>query len=215
MWYDGRVAQRRHHYERAFEQYLRRTRVPYVAVNEARKALLPEKAPLTLARGSDDGEGGGAPEALKSLDFVVYGDGGNLLVEIKGRKLARRASGASKRLECWVSREDVRALRAWSWLFGPEFGAVFVFVYWCDDQPPDGLFQEVFEYQGRWYAVRSIDLDDYEGAMKTRSPRWGTVDLPAQAYERLSRPFRPSGGPRGVLMGDAGPRTPALEPIGA
>ena len=214
------MAQRRHHYERAFEAYLRRTRVPYVAVNEARKALLPEKAALQITRaapgvtgaGASNGAGG-EPETLKSLDFVVYGQGGNLLVEIKGRKLPRRSSGPSRRLECWVQNEDVRALRTWAWLFGPEFEAVFVFVYWCDDQPPDGLFQEVFEYQGRWYALRSIGLDDYEASMKTRSPRWGTVDLPAPVYERLSRPFRPAGG--WSASGDAGPMPPALEPIGA
>lgn len=35
------MAQRRHHYEQAFEAFLREERIPYVAVNEARKALLP------------------------------------------------------------------------------------------------------------------------------------------------------------------------------
>jgi hypothetical protein len=35
------MAQRRHHYEQAYEAFLRDQRIPYVAVNEARKALLP------------------------------------------------------------------------------------------------------------------------------------------------------------------------------
>lgn len=206
------MAQRRHHYERAFEHYLRLTRAPYVAVDEARKALLPERARLEVA------SGGGPPESLKSFDFVVYGEGTNLLVEIKGRKVPRRArsprAGEGRgRLECWVSRDDVEALGVWRRLFGPEFEPVFVFVYWCDEHPPDGLFQEVFTYQGRWYAVRAVTLDDYAGAMKTRSPRWRTVDLPAAAFDRLSRPFRPGRGWRGDPSPDAGPREPALAPL--
>ena len=36
------MAQRRFHYEQAFEYYLRANRVPYVAVDEAKKSLLPE-----------------------------------------------------------------------------------------------------------------------------------------------------------------------------
>ena len=54
------MTQRRFHYEQAFEHYLRANRVPYVAVDEARKTLLPAHDPL---------------EAIKSFDFVVYGAG--------------------------------------------------------------------------------------------------------------------------------------------
>lgn len=200
------MAQRRHHYERAFEGYLRSSKVPYVAVDEARKALLPD------ARGP--WRGPGEAGAIKSFDFVVYGEGANLLVEVKGRKVPRRIGGAGRgRLECWVGREDVEALGVWRRLFGPEFEPVFVFVYWCEAQPPDGLFQEVFEFGGRWYAVRSIGLDDYAGAMRPRSERWGTVDLPAASFERLSRPFAPAGGWGEGALGDAGPREPVLSPL--
>jgi hypothetical protein len=38
------MAQRRFHYEQAFEHYLRATRTPYIAVDEAKKALVPETA---------------------------------------------------------------------------------------------------------------------------------------------------------------------------
>ena len=41
-----RVAQRRFHYEQAFEHYLRANRVPYVAVDEAKKALAEVQARL-------------------------------------------------------------------------------------------------------------------------------------------------------------------------
>ncbi len=207
------MAQRRHHYERAFEAYLRERRIPYVAVNEARKALLPPGARLRL-----DGAGDAGPD-LKSFDFVVYGENTNMLIEIKGRKVpARKGTGrGGGRLESWVTLDDVASLKAWQRLFGPGYEGAFVFVYHCEDQPPDGLFQEVIEREGRWYALRAIALDEYEGSMKTRSPRWRTVDLPREAFARLSRPFTaPSAeSPLGLgLEPDAGSALPALAPIG-
>lgn len=197
-----RVAQRRHHYERAFETYLRLQRVPYVAVDEARKALLPEDAPLKVTSIGSDGTG--KTFALKSFDFVLYAESRNLLIDVKGRKISRRMGGRSAirealkrpgarsgRLESWVTQDDIDSLQHWRTLFGEGFDAAFVFVYWCDEQPPDGLFQEVFDYQGRWYALRAITLDAYTRSMKPRSARWRTVDLSTSAFERLSQPFCP------------------------
>lgn len=175
--------QRRHHYEQAFEHYLRSRRIPYVAVDEARKALVP-----------------GAPEgphaALKSFDFVLYAPSGNLLAEVKGRKIA--PGRGSSRLQSWVTQDDVDSLLAWESLFGPGFSSAFIFMYWCDEQPPLPLFEEIFELRGRWYAVRSVPVREYARAMRPRSPRWRTVHLPTREFDRLSRPI------------DHSPRLPAL-----
>ncbi len=198
------MAQRRHPAERAFERLLRERRVPYVAVNEARKSLMPH-AP----RRDTDGAG-----TLKNFDFIVYGDDTNLLVEVKGRTIPRPkrppAPGSRPRLECWVTMDDVEALRRWQRLFGPGYEAVFVFVYRCEGPPPDGLFAEVIELNGEWFAVRAVRLDDYEPRMTVRSPKWRTVHLAQLDFERLSRPF--------ALPADAsaplGP-VPAMEPISA
>ncbi len=214
------MTQRRHHYEVAFEDYLRQRRIPYVAVDEAKKSLLPGRDPLRFT----------GPEAstpsVKSFDFVIYGQGLNLLVEVKGRRIPRRASRSTQRrpissqlvfcrppprssLQNWVTTDDVEGLRTWAGLFGEGFEAAFVFVYWCDDQPPDALFQEVFENRGRWYALRTVPVNDYARAMKPRSIRWRTVHVPAGHFERISRPFAPP---------DAGPLDPqasALDPHAA
>ncbi len=189
---------RRHHYERAFEAYLRDRRIPYVSVADARKALLPEGASLRLSA-----EDGGSAKSLKSFDFVMYGEHENLLVEVKGRKVPRSqgASGRAssrKRLECWVTRQDLDALRTWEKLFGDGFEAAFCFCYWCEEQPPDGLFQELIVHQNRWYALRAIRLRDYISAIRVRSPRWETYDLSASDFEALSHPLSPprrEGGP--------------------
>lgn len=186
------MAQRRHHYERAFEAFLRANRIPYISVDEARKALLPEGA-----RVADPSEGDGAGDtlsALKSFDFVVYSPGPsepNLLVEVKGRKVPHVPSGSNRkgRFECWVSREDVESLPQWEQLFGSGFRACFAFIYWCEGHPPDGLFNEVFEHDERWYAVRSVLFRDYALHMKPRSRQWGTMHLSTADFDTLSRPM--------------------------
>jgi hypothetical protein len=163
------------HYEGAFAQYLRDARVPYVAVDEARKSLLPAGS-------------GATGDSLKSFDFVLYGDGLNLLVDVKGRRLGGpRRSG---RLECWATRDDVDSLLAWEGLFGDGFAGALVFLYWFDQQPAAPLFEEIFEHRGRWYAARAVTARNYAAAMKPRSLKWRTVDMPAAAFERASRPLR-------------------------
>ncbi len=99
--YHAFMGQRRHHYESAFEQYLRERRIPYVMVDEAKKALLPADASLQLVptptissaapHNSHAPQASDArPIALKSFDFVLYGEPFNYLAEIKGRRLSSR-----------------------------------------------------------------------------------------------------------------------------
>lgn len=194
------MAQRRHHYEVALESYLRDHRIPYISVDEAKRSLLPSIASLHVTEGP----------ALKAFDFVVYGSSENLLLEVKGRRLKPTVSGRNPRMECWVTQDDVHSLRAWASLFGTGFRPALLFVYWCESQPPDALFNEVFAYRDRFYALRSIALDDYARHMRPRSPKWGTVDLSPGDFQALSQPFlgRPGRG------ADAAPLA-AMEPIGA
>ncbi|MEM8783055.1 MAG: HYExAFE family protein [Planctomycetota bacterium] len=174
------MAQRRFHYEKAFEHFLRANGVPYVAVDEAKRALQAT---------------GAAKLPIKSFDFVVYGGEGsaNLLVDVKGRKHSGRSAsggGTGKQLQNWVTREDVAGLKRWSGIFGAGFEPVFVFLFWCDAPPPDALFLEVFEFGERWYAVQAIRLSDYEPAMRERSKKWETVSVPARHFAEHARPIK-------------------------
>lgn len=182
------MAQRRFHYEQAFEHYLRANRVPYVAVDEAKKALMPAMG-RKAAGGQQHGDGS---RSLKSFDFVVYAPDRNLLVDVKGRMFgsAKSASAQSgRRYGSWVTVDDVESLRQWQKLFGSEFQAVFVFTYCLRQQPPDALFEELFAFGDRWYALREVCLDDYCSAMVKRSAKWETVHVPAAEFSRISRPF--------------------------
>jgi hypothetical protein len=164
------MAQRRFHYDLAFERYLRENKVPYIAVDEAKRAL-----------------DGTAPHGLKSFDFVVYSQTGkNILVDVKGRK---HSGKSNKALDNWVTEGDIECMARWKEIFGDGFEAAFAFLYWCDAQPPDALFQEIFDCNGRWYAILGIKLNDYKKHMKQRSPRWQTVNISAAAFGRLSEPL--------------------------
>jgi hypothetical protein len=184
------MAQRRHHYEAAFEAYLRDRRIPYVAVDEARKALLPRAWEPT---GSD------RRVALKSFDFVLYGDSGNVLAEVKGRR-----APPSGRLEHWVTLEDVVSLTEWERLFGPTFEATFVFVYEHAAQPRDALFEELFDHHGLWFALRAVSVREYAAAMRPRSAKWGTVDISHAVFDRINAPFTPK------TIGKCGDRPPSM-----
>ncbi len=172
------MAHRRFHYDRAFEHYLRANAIAYVAVDEAKRALHAQT-------GRRAGESTDVAR-LKSFDFVVYAEGGpNLLVDVKGRKHSGKTGRA---LQNWVTREDVASLRAWSEVFGAGFDPAFVFLFWCEAQPPDALFLETFAYGDRWYAALAVRLADYEPAMRQRSASWDTVSVPATAFTRHAVP---------------------------
>ncbi len=233
--YYGGVAFEHYHYERAFEASLRAGRIPYVSVNEARKSLLPPIGRFPdLARVCAEAGESGLPDAIKNFDFILYGAGGNTLVDIKGRRLPsprarvvpqiftsagigqRRAgcggsgSGAAGMsaggpceagnfgsralpvgaLNSWVTAEDIASLRLWQRLFGPGFTAEFVFMYWCDAAPGDGLFDDIVEHDGKWYGLKRVAVDEYAGACKQRSARWKTVDVPSAAFARMGRRVR-------------------------
>ena len=166
------MAQRRFHYDAAFEHYLRANAIPYVAVDEAKRAVHADAV----------------PRQLKSFDFVVYSSSGpNLLIDVKGRKHSGRTG---RSLQNWVTDEDVRCLETWRGIFGEGFEAAFAFLFWCDAQPPDALFHEVFVYGERWYAVLAVTLQGYREHMRRRSAKWNTVSIPAAAFTELATPLK-------------------------
>jgi hypothetical protein len=171
------MAQRRFHYEQAFEHFLRARQFPYIAVNEARKSLLPPEL---------------GHDAVKSFDFVVYTRKRKLIVDVKGRQLgstAAKSAQTNRRMESWVTGDDLEGLSTWQRLFGEEYSAVFVFIYALLQQPPDALFERVFAYGGRWYVLREIALDTFRQHMVQRSSKWNTWHLPRTAYDQVSRSF--------------------------
>jgi hypothetical protein len=164
------MADRSIHYEAAFEAYLRERAVPYVAVDEAKRALF-------------------ADAKLKSFDFVVYSRAGpNLLVDVKGRSARSRGAGGSpKSFESWATQRDVDDLLHWQQVFGDGFSAVLGFTYWIDAPliPEPGHF----EFARRWYWLMGVELNEYRARMKRRSAKWETVCLGSHDFRQLARPL--------------------------
>jgi hypothetical protein len=175
------MGRRQIHYERAFTAMLADRGVPYMAVDEARRAVLPgEQAPLATIHA-------GRSKTLKAFDYVLYGTP-NLLVEHKGRRLPV----GSARLENWVTDDDVDSLRRWRAMFGDEYVGCFVFVYECSGEPPTSpspLYEDAWIFKDRWYALRAIDVEAYAAHMRVRSARWRTVCLGKADFERVSGPL--------------------------
>jgi len=163
------MADRTVHYEAAFEAFLRSRGIPYVAVDEAKKALF-------------------SNAKLKSFDFVVYSKNGpNLLVDIKGRSAKATGKSARASFESWATEQDVADLIQWQQVFGDGFKAVLVFLYWID--PPLVPEAGMFEHQERWYLPLAVELQAYRQHMRQRSPKWETVALPAEDFRLLARPM--------------------------
>lgn len=178
------MAIRSNHYDAAFEEFLRSRCVPYVAVDERRRALLQESS-------------------IKSFDFIVEADRENLLVDVKGRLWGGTPSGGNnsadgsrhrRRWENWATEDDVASLLRWEQVFGSSFEAMFVFAYAIEpgvEQPPldEREGASLFHYNGRHYFFTAFRVQEYASYMKPRSAGWGTVTVPAADYRSLRQPF--------------------------
>lgn len=166
------MAHRSVHYEVAFEDYLRAKAWPYVAIDDAKKAIF-------------------AGVSIKSFDFLVYSESGpNLVVDVKGRKfpdgVIGRKRGASRAWENWITREDADGLGQWEQVFGRDFMAALVFAYWLQGPPQRAPFQDVHLFRRKHYAFVAVRLSDYLAAAKPRSAKWETITVPSRKFAELA-----------------------------
>jgi hypothetical protein len=178
------MANRSNHYEAAFEAYVRSLRVPCVAVDEAKRAILGE-------------------DGLKNPDFLLYPRfATNLVVEVKGKRgknaLGRRA------WENWVTTDDLDGLVRWQAMFGPGFRAILAFVY---AEPPQAFplpgGEGAFAFRRLDYRFWAVGLDEYLAHLRSRGPAWKAVAMARAAFRRRVRPLA-----EWVPMTPAAPRRP-------
>lgn len=158
---------RSNHYDVAFEAWLRRHRLPYVAVDETRRALLAE-------------------QSLKSPDFLVQAPQlGRVVVDVKGRK--QLSGQQQRRWENWATQDDLASLDAWERIFGGQFKGLLVFAYELATDDPDQ--PEMLQFRDRRYSFHGVWAAAYREAMKARSAKWDTVWLPSASYRSLRFPL--------------------------
>jgi len=164
------MANRQVHYEGAFEDFLRSRGTPYVAVDEAKKALF-------------------ADAALKSFDFVVYSASGpNLLADVKGRKFPYLSGGQRRFWENWVERQDLEDLARWQEVFGRDFQAVLVFAYHLAEPALAERFTDVHLFRQDFYGFVVLPAELYGRHARLRSPAWQTVTMPVRLFREMSAP---------------------------
>ena len=164
--YRDSMAIRANHYDAAVEEYLRSLRVPYVAVDEKRRALF-----------GDD--------SLKSLDFIIDAPRRGLLVDVKGR----RFGGSAGAWENWATDDDIVSMTHWQTVFGDRFRAALVFAYWLDQTAAVPVGYDPFEWGGRRYVFAVARVDDYAALMKERSASWGTVTVRRAEFRQIHQPL--------------------------
>jgi hypothetical protein len=166
------MANRDNHYEVAFEEYLRSRGVPYVAVDEARRAVL--------------ADGG----SIKSLDFIVSAPGATTwLVDVKGRRFpSGDEPGARQYWKNWSTQDDLKSMAQWEGLFGVGFCAIFVFAYNVVGDRAPLPPEQLFEFRGSLYGFVAIRLAEYAARAHPISPRWDTVAMPTDEFRRLACP---------------------------
>lgn len=163
------VAKRDNHYEAAFEAFLRDRHVPYMAIDESKRALA-------------------ADVSLKSFDFIVYSSSCPAwLVDVKGRRFP---SGRQKRYwKNWSTRDDLRSLGRWEEICGDSFQGLFVFAYEVQGDVAPLPEDQLFDHRDRLYGFVAIPLRDYTAYARMISPKWDTVAVPTGLFRRLAEPF--------------------------
>jgi hypothetical protein len=163
---------RDNHYEAAFDWWLRSRGAAVVPVVESRRSWLDESE-------------------VKSPDFIVLGSGQRLVVDVKGRQFPSLSAGKPRRTwQNWSTAGDVDGLARWSGRLGDDFRGILAFVYHVlpSVELPEGT-PDLFRFNHRLYLARGVCVEDYRLHMKSRSPRWSTVDLATDDFRRLVRPF--------------------------
>jgi hypothetical protein len=171
------MAKRDNHYEAAFEAFLRARRIPYVAVDEAKRSVVSHAASTDQTNSP----------TLKNVDFVVSPQmgQGSWLVDVKGRRFP---TGTRRQFwKNWSTGDELRILSAREELFGPGFTGLLVFAYDVRESvspvPPELLFA----FKNRLYGFVGVRLDHYLSGSKRISPRWDTYAMSAPRFRQLAR----------------------------
>ena len=158
----------KNHYELAFENWLIDNQIKYTSIDEHKQS--------TFTNGK-----------VKSFDFLVYPREKPIIIaEVKGRKFTGTTLEKMTGFECWVTIEDVYGLVKWQETLGSNYQASFIFVYLIKNVDVDFNGVDVFDYNEDRYIFFTVKLDDYRLFMKSRSPKWQTVTLPADKFRRCA-----------------------------
>jgi len=159
------------HQELAFERFLRKSDLLYLAIDEA-------KRPLKID---------------KNFDFLVFTPSKVYAIDVKGKQLPYKG-GSGFLWETWIHPSDVTGLRQWEdtcrHYFGCEMQSLIAYVYWIREKEflKDFDAKSLFGYGGKTYGAKAITISDFEehkiirGALPPEPHEW---QLPRKQAKEL------------------------------
>lgn len=167
------------HYERAFAEWLRAERIPYVSVEQVR-------------RPADDAG------PMKNFDFLVHSPAGpHYIVDVKGRRFPNVTRRGETYWENWVHLSDLEGLLAWEKHFGEGYTSLLVYCYWLQLPPGEPVARKTVTSRGRDYLLVAVPARTYAENCRRRSLRWQAVSVPAKTFCGLAKPVEKFLRPRG------------------
>ncbi len=158
-----------HHYERAFESWLRQRRVPYVAIEQVRR--------------SADKDG-----PIKSFDFLVHSGRRHWVVDVKGKRFPAASGTRETWWENWIHLADIEGLFAWEQHFGAGYEALLVYAYWLQIPAGGPAVPATLSFDGRDYLLVAVPVRKFAEHCRRRSTRWKAVHVPEKTFTKLIRP---------------------------
>lgn len=150
-------------YEKVFEEIIRACEIPYIAINEAKRAVVEGKK-------------------IKSLDFIVASKLGVYLLDIKGKTFPygwpHRLITSRDYWENWVHKGDLEGMELWSNLFGSKkVQSLLVFIYKILKQDELDNFIDYVEMHNIYYGFVAIPTFLYRRHWKQRSTAQGFIAM--------------------------------------
>jgi len=153
-------------YESAFEEFLRKQEVLYIATDETKRPIF---------------KGG----TIKNFDFIVASFKSKYMVDVKGRRFA------VKPWENWIHFSDIEGMKNWSMLL-PDLKPLFVYIYLLDSNSVE-KFQDIFSYKGKEYGFVGITFEDYYQNMKRvgkeKKAGIGGVGINGKKFREIIKPI--------------------------
>ena len=163
------------HYEKALESFLRKKKILYLAINEAKRPLFRN-------------------ERVKNFDFLLITKKKELLLcDVKGKFFPYEYGKSKNYWENWITKDDLKYLELWDKEFGKKAIGIILYIYWIKKEEDKKWFKDIYEYKRKRYAFVTIDWKTYKKYMKPRSKtgegKYNAIAMPRREFSRLVKPL--------------------------